>query len=157
VSTGIAIGALPRPTGGPKYELQIAVDRKGAWTMAVWQIPSSATPGIAEPQVAGVLGGEGLRFLETRLLRRLSRLRIQPARLKAGEVREWSLDEDSALGLALLFRAIAPMRNLDRIGQVADAIEAMSREEAGYWLGMSMYRERPRRVLAALRLLLTTK
>jgi len=32
----------------------------------------------------------------------------------------------------------------------------MSREEAGYWLGMVMHREYPRRVLAALRILLTT-
>ena len=32
----------------------------------------------------------------------------------------------------------------------------MSREEAGYWLGMVMHREYPRRVLASLRILLTT-
>jgi hypothetical protein len=31
----------------------------------------------------------------------------------------------------------------------------MSREEAGYWLGMAIHRPFPRRVLAALRLLLT--
>ncbi len=114
--------------------------------MAVWQLPSIATPGVSEPQPAGVLGGEALRFLETRLLRRLSRLRIQPARMLPGQAREWPLDEDSAVQMALLFRSIAPMRNLDRIAQVADAIESMSREETGYWLGMSMYRERPRRV-----------
>ncbi len=29
----------------------------------------------------------------------------------------------------------------------------MSREEAGYWLGMSMHHKNPRRVLAALRIL----
>ena len=47
------------------------------------------------------------------------------------------------------------MRNLDRIRQVADGIDQMSREEAGYWLGMAMHRKYPRRVLAALRTLLT--
>jgi hypothetical protein len=142
---------------GPRYELRVSADREGAWTMGVWQMPCTATPGIEEPQAAGALGGEGLRFLETRLLRRLWRLRIQPGRIMPGETREWPLDEDSAVQMGLLFRAVGPMRNLDRIGQVADAIDRMSREEAGYWLGMSMYRERPRRVLAALRLLLTTK
>lgn len=49
------------------------------------------------------------------------------------------------------------MRHLDRIRQVADGIDEMSREEAGYWLGMAMHRKNPRRVLAALRTLLTTR
>jgi hypothetical protein len=31
----------------------------------------------------------------------------------------------------------------------------MEREEAAYWLGMAMHRRRPRRVLRALRVLLT--
>ena len=39
---------------------------------------------------------------------------------------------------------------------VEEGIEAMSREEAGYWLGMSMNRKNPRRVLAALRILMET-
>ena len=33
-------------------------------------------------------------------------------------------------------------------------IEAMTKEEAGYWLGMAMHRKYPRRVLMALRFLL---
>ena len=60
-----------------------------------------------------------------------------------------------ALTLGLLFRALAPMRSRDRIRTVAEGIEAMEREEAAYWLGMAMYRRRPRRVLSALRMLLT--
>ncbi len=39
---------------------------------------------------------------------------------------------------------------------VEEGIEAMSREEAGNWLGMSMHRKNPRRVLAALRILMET-
>ena len=34
------------------------------------------------------------------------------------------------------------------------AIEAMTKKEAGYWLGMAMHRKYPRRVLMALRFLL---
>jgi hypothetical protein len=67
-----------------------------------------------------------------------------------------TIDESDALHLALLFRVLAPMRNLDRIRLVAEGVEEMSREEAGYWLGMVLRRQYPRRVLAALRLLLTT-
>jgi hypothetical protein len=37
----------------------------------------------------------------------------------------------------------------------AEGIDAMGREEAAYWLGMTMHRRHPRRVLQALRILLT--
>jgi hypothetical protein len=39
--------------------------------------------------------------------------------------------------------------------EVAEGIEAMAREEAAYWLGMAIHRPNPRRVLTALRVLLT--
>jgi hypothetical protein len=65
------------------------------------------------------------------------------------------LAEDVALRLGLLFRTLAPMRNRDSMRAVAEGIEAMGREEAGYWLGMAMHRRNPRRVLTALRFLLT--
>jgi hypothetical protein len=65
------------------------------------------------------------------------------------------LGEDVALRLGLLFRTLAPMRNRDSMRAVAEGIETMGREEAGYWLGMAMHRRNPRRVLTALRFLLT--
>ena len=57
--------------------------------------------------------------------------------------------------LGLLFRSLAPMRNRDNMRAVAEGIEAMGREEAAYWLGMAIHRKNPRRVLMALRFLLT--
>jgi hypothetical protein len=47
------------------------------------------------------------------------------------------------------------MRSRENIRAVADGVEAMGREEAAYWLGMAMHRRNPRRVLTALRFLLT--
>ena len=38
---------------------------------------------------------------------------------------------------------------------MAEGIDNMTREEAGYWMGMAIHRSRPRQVLAALRVLLT--
>ena len=46
------------------------------------------------------------------------------------------------------------MRNREHMAAVAAGIEAMPKEEAGYWLGMAMHRKFPRRVLMALRFLL---
>ena len=57
--------------------------------------------------------------------------------------------------IGLLFRVLAPMRNRDKMRKVAEGIEAMAREEAAYWLGMAIHRAHPRRVLSALRMLLT--
>ena len=47
------------------------------------------------------------------------------------------------------------MRTRENMRAVVEGIEAMEREETAYWLGMAMHRPKPRRVLAALRTLLT--
>lgn len=52
-------------------------------------------------------------------------------------------------------KLLVPMRNVASIETCARGIDAMAREEAAYWLGMAMHRKNPRRVLAALRLLLS--
>ena len=49
------------------------------------------------------------------------------------------------------------MASVDNIRAVAEGIEAMKREEAAYWLGMAMHRRCLRRVLTALRVLLTER
>ncbi|MYI87355.1 MAG: hypothetical protein F4074_01945 [Synechococcus sp. SB0672_bin_10] len=69
------------------------------------------------------------------------------ARLRKGESRRDGLSEELARAMGLLFKLLAPMRNVT-------AMDNCAREEAAYWLGMTMHRKKPRRVLAALRLLL---
>ena len=141
----------------PVYELRRRSLKGGAgdYTLEVWQLPSPATPRLDAPEFVASLKGAPLRLVETRLSKRLARAKINVGGGAEPE-RHWPLDEDLALSLGLLFRALAPMRNLDRIRLVADGIDTMSREEAGYWLGMALNRTHPRRVLAALRLLLDT-
>jgi hypothetical protein len=140
----------------PQYELRMIVESTSVWRLEIWQVPSHATPRLKAPEQVATLHGSGLRIVENRLLKRLAKQKIVLGSLKPGKTKNWPLDEEIALSLGLLFRILAPMRNLDRIRQVADGIEKMSREEAGYWLGMVMHRQYPRRVLASLRILLTT-
>jgi hypothetical protein len=140
----------------PNYELRMHVSESGEWSLEVWQVPAAATPRLKTAEHVATLQGAGLRMIENRLLKRLAREKIVLGSLRPGKEKAWPLDEELALLLGLLFRVLAPMRNLDRIRQVADGLERMGREEAGYWLGMVMGRPYPRRVLAALRLLLTT-
>jgi hypothetical protein len=149
--------AEPDTTNLPRYELRLRVRKGSNYELEIWQIPSQATPRLKNPEYVASLKGAALRLVEPRVMRRLSRARINLGSLNAGKTREWRIDEDLALNLGLLFRVLAPMRNLDRIRQVADGVDEMSREEAGYWLGMAMHRKYPRRVLAALRLLLTSR
>ena len=146
----------------PRYELRVS--KLGATDSAyeVWQLPSAATPQVtAAVRVAG-LRGRNLELVEHRVLRRLAQSGIRlgsGVRARAGRGKSGgnahALSEDLALTLGLLFRALAPMRSRDNMVTVAEGIEAMQREEAAYWLGMAMHRKRPRRVLAALRMLLT--
>jgi hypothetical protein len=140
----------------PEYELRMIVESTSVWRLEIWQSPSPATPRLKAPEHVATIQGPGLRIAENRLLKRLAREKIVLGSLKPGKSKRWPLDEETALTLGLLFRVLAPMKNLDRIRQVAEGVEKMSREETGYWLGMVMHREYPRRVLASLRILLTT-
>jgi hypothetical protein len=141
---------------GPTYELRLIVPKNRDWRLEIWQLPSPATPRLQGPEYVAAIKGTPLRIIEPRLLKRLSRARINLGGLQQEKTRRWQLDEELALNLGLLFRVLAPMKNLDRIREVADGVEGISREEAGYWLGMSMHRKNPRRVLAALRTMLTS-
>jgi hypothetical protein len=142
--------------GGPRYELRAKAAGHGDMLLEIWQMPCPATPRLKTPERTAALRGRALRIAETRILRKLKSARIRLGNLKKGSVRKYPLNEDAALNLSLLFRVLAPMRNIDRMGLVAQGIDEMTREEAGYWLGMALHRKKPRRVLAALRMLLTS-
>jgi hypothetical protein len=144
----------------PQYELRARTWGPGDEELEVWQVPAIATPQIRSPiRVAG-LRGRNLELVEHRVIRRLAGVGIRPSvrrtrELELGAIRSFSLDEHLALTLGLLFRVLAPMRSRENMLAVSEGVEAMGREEAAYWLGMAMHRANPRRVLSALRMLLT--
>jgi hypothetical protein len=47
------------------------------------------------------------------------------------------------------------MKSRENTRAVAEGIEVMGHEESAYWLGMALHRMNPRRVLTALRYLMT--
>ena len=152
---GTAVALVPAV---PRYELRVHSGRPGQAEYEVWQLPSPATPQVTVPTRIAGLRGRNLELVEHRVLRKLAQSGVRVGgdrRRGKGATRGRPLSEDLALTLGLLFRCLAPMRNRENMRTVAEGIEAMQREEAAYWLGMAMHRKRPRRVLAALRLLLT--
>ena len=145
--------AQTAPTA-PVYELRVDAHGLGDERFEIWQMPSAATPHLVEAKRVGGLRGRNLELVEHRLRRRLAAAGIRPIATDGSPVAA-TLPEDVALTLGLLFRTLAPMRSRDRMRAVAEGIDAMDREEAAYWLGMAMHRTNPRRVLSALRTLLT--
>ena len=141
------------PLAAPAYELRITHRALADVLYEVWQLPSPATPHVvAAVRVAG-LKGRNFQLVEHRVLKRLAAVGVTPRRSDATQA--YVLSEDLALNLGLLFRTLAPMRSRDNMRAVAEGIDDMGREEAAYWLGMAMHRKNPRRVLTALRVLLT--
>lgn len=139
----------------PRYELRARARGAGDAELEVWQLPSPATPRLKAPVRVAGLHGRNLEMVENRVMKRLKTAGVpfEPNSLRLA--RRWPLPEELALTLGLLFRALAPMRSRDNLRAVVEGIEAMGKEEASYWLGMAMHRKNPRRVLAALRFLLT--
>ncbi len=158
----IAVATAPRAAlfkkhdARPQYEIRLTGLTDGNTELEVWELPSPATPRLLQPERIAGLHGRNLLLIETRLLRRLRQSGISLPHLRNGETKSFPLDEDLALNLALLFRVLAPMRSEERIREVVEGIEKMPREEAGYWMGMAVHRVNPRRVLAALRILMAT-
>ena len=148
------VASVKTPASAPRYELRVRRHGPVDAEYEIWQMPASATPHVPAPTRVAGLRGRNLHLVEHRVLKRLAR-----AGVKLGSTgrttRGYALTEDLALTLGLLFRALAPMRSRDNMRAVAEGIAAMGREEAAYWLGMAMHRKQPRRVLTALRFLLT--
>jgi hypothetical protein len=129
--------------------------RPGDTEVEVWQLPSIASPHLSAPTRVAGLRGRNLDLVEHRVLRRLTQAGMKLTGGEGQRKEGHRTTEDVALTLGLLFHTLAPMRSRDNMRAVADGIEAMGREEAAYWLGMAMHRKNPRRVLTALRFLLT--
>ena len=149
------ISQIETPDSAPRYELRVRNHGPGDAEYEIWQMPAAATPQVTSALRVAGLRGRNLELVEHRVLKRLSQSGIKLGRSADNRKRGYVLTEDLALRLGLLFRTLAPMHSRDNMRAVAEGIEAMGREEAAYWLGMAMHRKHPRRVLTALRFLLT--
>ena len=149
------VASVETPASAPRYELRVRRHGSVDAEYEIWQMPAVATPHVTAPVRVAGLRDRNLRLVEHRVLKRLARAGVKLGTGAGARTRGYALTEDLALTLGLLFRALAPMRSRDNMRAVAEGIEAMGREEAAYWLGMAMHRRRPRRVLTALRVLLT--
>lgn len=150
----VRLSSMSTPASAPVFEVRMVRHGPADTEVEVWQLPSAASPQVVAPLRLAGLRGRNLDLIEHRVLKLLRQAGVRFVPMSARK-EAYTLGEDDALRLGLLFRALAPMRSRDNIRAVAEGIEAMGREEASYWLGMAMHRKNPRRVLTALRSLLT--
>ena len=154
---------IETPKSVPQYEVRIRHHWLGDTEIEVWRMPSPATPQLTTSTRLAGLRGEALELVEYRVFKQMQRAGLRIASLRPALVRKqverpvqgYNIPEELALTLGLLFRVLAPMRSRPRMRQVAEGVEAMEKEEASYWLSMAIHRKNPRRVLTALRYLLT--
>lgn len=149
---------LPHGEAGqsaPRYELRVRHAGLDRDCYEVWQVPSAGTPQLRQSVRIAALAGRNLELVQHRILRILAEQKVRLVGVPGRSGFSRPVPETLAVRFGLMFRALAPMRDRDRMWAVADGIERMEREEAAYWLGMAIHREHPRRVLAGLRLLLT--
>ena len=149
------ITQIETPESAPRYELRVRRHGPVDTEHEIWQLPATATPQVTSATRVAGLRGRNFELVEHRVLRRLSQSGVKLGRSVDNRKNGYALTENLALTLGLLFRALAPMRSRGNMRAVAEGIDAMGHEEAAYWLGMAMHRKHPRRVLAALRFLLT--
>ena len=149
------IAQIETPESAPQYELRVRRHGPVDTEYEIWQMPAPATPQVISALRVAGLRGRNLELVEHWVLKQLWQSGIKLGRSADTRKRGYALTEDLALTVGLLFRTLAPMRSRDNMRAVAGGIENMGREEAAYWLGMAMHRKHPRRVLTALRFLLT--
>ena len=155
MANAVRIAPVETPESILQYELRVRRHGPADTEYAIWQIPSPAVPHLTFARRVARLRGPNLDLIEHRVLRLLAQsgVRLGP---NAGDANSgYTVPEEVALVLGLLFRALAPMKNRANMRAVVEGIETMRHEEAAYWAGMAIHRKHPRRVLMALRILLT--
>ena len=155
MADAVPIASARALESAPQYELRVRRYGPVDTEYAIWQIPSSATPHLTVARGVARLRGSNLDLIEHRVLRLLAQSGVRLGPNAGDDNSGYPLPEEVALLLGLLFRALAPMRNRANMRAVVEGIETMRHEEAAYWAGMAIHRRHPRRVLMALRILLT--
>lgn len=140
----------------PQTHFQLTVEPlpNASYALSVSQRPFPASRnGRALPFIKmGSIDGLALLSAWDMVLDVLRSNHHKPTAIQHGRKNQFDLNEESGVRLALLFKAIAPLSNLDHIRALQQAIWAMSDEEAYYWFA-KCHGTNGRRGIRALRIL----
>lgn len=139
-----------------EYTFHLAVEPlpNASYALTVYQRPFPASQnGRTLPfRQVGSIDGLALLSAQDIVLDVLRSNHYKPAAIQHNKKKRIGLSEESGVRLSLLFKAIAPLSNLDHIHTLQQAIWAMSDEETYYWFA-KCYGPNRRRGVHALRIL----
>lgn len=137
--------------------LELRVEQRGEsdYGIALFQRPiSSSENNSKEMQQIVRVWGTPFRAITGKVLDALRKSGYRPSDLQRGRKAPFSLTEDCGVKLGILLLSVKPLRKLERIEAIANAVESMGEEEAYYWFSKCAVSENARRAQKALRILL---
>jgi len=137
------------------YELRVLPDDRDAYVLRLYRARlEGSRNGSAPFEPVATLRGTQLRASLQHVLDALRRCGHRPSDLGLRRTRPFSVREEDAVRLGLLFLAVRPLRRLDRMEAIGERLEEMADEEAYYWFAKVTDARGGRRAQRALRLLL---
>ncbi len=152
------VAAMVIPESVPRYELRVRVHGPVDTVYEVWQLPSPATPHVRVPARCCRTSGPKSGTHRASRIAPLGARRSPPWTWPVCEPQEARvrLAPKSWLSRSACSSASSPQCAVaTTCGLWPKALRRWSAREAAYWLGMAMHRRHPRRVLTAIRVLLT--
>ena len=136
-----------------KFTLQVVPDRSELAMEVLETLTRTQGELFEGERSAGKLKGYALNEVLETVRFWMRSLGHPPSALRPRTPTRLELDEETGVKLSLLFAAVTPLKNTERIDKICHGIQRMPREEALYWYGKASNGIREQ-ALKALRILL---
>lgn len=137
--------------GQRKFELRVVPSRCGELRLSLFQT-NSAKGQRGKPLVS--VWGTPLQVVIGKVIEALKQCGYRATDLHPRRGEPFVLDEQRGVRLGLLFLAVKPLKKVDRMEAISEAIWGMSEEEVYYWFSKCTAKGSARRARRALRILL---
>lgn len=118
-----------------EFQLRVVSTNNNNFALELYQCAYKKAGETRRPpaQRIGRLEGNNLIQARKTIYAYLKNNRYDPKTLSHQRQKPYVLDEETGVNLALLFQAVQPISNPERVANIANGITAMSNEEAHYW------------------------
>ena len=137
------------------YELRVVPRKGSAYGLALFQSQFGNDRG-RETELERIVQvwGDPLRAVMDQVLGVIKRAGYRPSELSASRKAPFTLDEEDAVRIGLLFQAVKPLRRHSRIEAISEHVRGMEPEELYYWFSKTAARDSAARAQRALRILM---
>lgn len=137
------------------YELRVVPGKGSTYGLALFQRPlGNDQGGEVEMERVVQVWGDPLRAVMDQVLAVIKRAGYRPSELSASRKAPFTLGEEDAVRIGLLFQAVKPLKRHGRIESISEHVRAMEPEELYYWFSKTAARASASRAQRALRILM---